>query len=105
MELDVRLGIGVLAEAVDPDGTQPEPGCRCDVVVEARGYVHVRGPRSSGLALEGLPMLVRRLVRADLRRDDRELERHADARERCIDVVAIGVGENRELPAASARVF
>ena len=45
------------------------------------------------------------LVGTDLRRDDRELERDADPLQRRLDEVAIGVGEDGELPAASARIL
>src|SRR5436309_15973137 len=48
-------------------------------------------------------MTERRLVRADLGSHDRELERNADPLLRGLDEVAVGVGEDRELPAAGAR--
>ena len=49
---------------------------------------------------ELLPVPVRRLVRADLLRDDDLVERHADLHLRRGDVVVVGVREDRELPAA-----
>src|SRR5206468_4275557 len=57
------------------------------------------------LLVEHLPMAVRRLVRADLGGDDHMVERHADPLERRVDVVAVGVREDRELPASRARVL
>src|SRR5439155_439275 len=62
------------------------------------GHADARAPP------EELPVPMRRLVRPDLGRDDRELERHADARHRRLDEVSVRVGEDRELPAAAARV-
>ncbi len=76
-----------------------------DVVEEARGDVHVPGTVGVRSLEEDLPVPVRGLVRADLGGDDRELERHADLRQGRIDEVSIGVGEDRELPAAGAGVL
>src|SRR5438067_3316982 len=47
-------------------------------------------------------MAERRLVRGDLGSHDRELERNADLLLRGVDEVAVGVGEDRELPAVGA---
>jgi hypothetical protein len=65
--------------------------------MDVRGRRHALG--------ECLPVAMPRLVRADLRCDDRGVERHADEPERRVEVVAVGVRENGELPAASARIL
>ena len=74
-------------------------------MVVALRDVHVRVTRSARLLEELQPVPVARLVRVDLRRDDRKLEGNADPRDRRLDEVAIGVREERELPAARACLF
>src|SRR5439155_16428573 len=96
---------GPLAEAVDPDRAEPELRRGRDVVVEARADVDMASFRRAGLRVELLPVTVRRLVGADLTRHDLELERDADRQLRGLGEVAVGVGENRELPAARSRLL
>ena len=102
MELEVRLRFGLLAEPVDPDGAKPQGCGRRDVVEEARAYVDM--PLAVGPALreELVPVAARRLVRADLGRDDRELELDPDPSERRLEEVAVGVGEDGEPPTAGS---
>src|SRR5579864_5753615 len=105
VQLYVWPRIGVLAEPVDPDGAQPKLSGRRDVVEETRGYVHVPGAVGTGSREELLPVSVSRLVGADLRGDDRELEGNTDPTHRRVDVIAVGVGENGELPPAPASLL
>ena len=86
-------------EPVDPDRAEPELGRRRDVVKEALRDVDVALPGAPVCSRNDLPVTVRGLVRADLPRDDRELERDADRRHRRVDQIAVGVGEDREPPA------
>src|SRR5437763_7370093 len=44
------------------------------------------------------------LVGADLRRDDRNLERDAELGHGRVDEIAVGVGQDRQLPATAARL-
>ena len=102
-QLDVRPRPRLFAEPVDPDRAEAELACRRDVVEETRADVHVPsriGPRAR---VELLPVLVAGLVRADLGRDDRELEGDTDGLHRRVDELAVGVREDRELPAARTR--
>src|SRR5205085_5557468 len=92
-QLDVRPRPCLLAEPVHPDRGQPELTRGRDVVEEARSDVHVTSAIGAGSRVELLPVPVRRLVRADLRRDDGELEWNADALHRRVDEVTVGVGE------------
>src|SRR5881227_4390761 len=90
-----------LGEPIDPHGRDAERRSRNDVVEVRRGDMHVR--QATDTFLECTPVAERRLVRADLPRDDRELERNADARHRRLDEVAVGVRQDRELPASRSR--
>ena len=103
VQLARRLRARGLAEPVDPDRRQAELVRRSDVVEEAGGDVDVRW--TADPLLERAPVAERGLVRADLRRDDRLLERDADPFHRRVDVVAVGVREDRELPAALTRLL
>src|ERR1700730_6129544 len=67
--------------------------------------VNVSVTRGARLLEESQPMAMAGLVRADLGRDDRKLERDADSAHRRFDEVAVAVGKDRELPAARARIF
>src|SRR6266545_1688708 len=58
--------------------------------------------RHPHLVEEARPVAMGRLVGADLRSNDRELERDADPRHRRLDEIAVGVREDGELPAARA---
>jgi hypothetical protein len=79
---------------------KPESRRRRDVVEEARADVDV--PRSGRRRCERRtrPSAARGLVRADLGRDDGELELRSDPRDRRIQEVAIRVREARQPPAA-----
>ena len=92
-----------LAQPVDPDAGDAELACRLDVVEQALGDVDVVRAVGPGLLAEHLPVALGRLVRADLGGDDHSLKGDADGDHRGVDQVAIGVGEDRELPAAVAR--
>src|SRR5436305_14059708 len=98
-----RLRAWLLAEAIDPDRAEAELVGGTDVVEEARRDVDVG--QAAGLALERLPGAERRLVGADLRRDDRDLERDAELGHGGTAVVAVGVGQDRHLPAGAASRF
>src|SRR5712691_11291333 len=76
-QLAGRCRAGALAETVDPDRAQAELVHGSDVVEEARRDVDVAFPRRRGAREELLPVAVSGFVRADLRGDDLELERHA----------------------------
>src|SRR5512133_1531478 len=65
--------------------------------------MHVPFGWCCGLLEEARPVQVPRLVGADLGRDDRELEWDADLLHRGFDEVAVGVGQDRELPTARTR--
>ena len=95
-----RTWIVGLTKSVDPDRRDAELVRRLDVVEEALRDVHVSTSIGPGRLVEDLPMLVSRLVRADLARDDRELEGDAERLDRCVDEVAIRVREDPELPSA-----
>src|SRR3954468_11072482 len=103
-ELAGRGRLVLLAVAIDPDRLQPELVRRNDVVVVALGDVHVSVTGSARLFEELQPVPVPRFVRVDLRRDDRKLEGNADSPDRRLDEVAVGVREERKLPAARARL-
>jgi len=105
VKLDVRLGPGLLAETVDPDRAQTELDRRRDVVEEAGPDVNVSLPCGAGAFEERVPVRTGRLVRADLGGDDREVEGHSDPGHRRLDEVTVRVGENRQLPAAAARIL
>src|SRR6266852_5939204 len=77
VELACRRRLMPFAVAVDPDRAQSELASRSDVVEVTLGDMHVRFTRRGGLLEEPGPMRVAGLVGADLRRDDRELERDA----------------------------
>src|SRR5213076_2389305 len=98
-----RLRAWRLTETIDPDRAEAELAGRANVVEEARRDVDIG--QAAGLALERLPVAERRLVGADLRRDDRDLERDAELGHRRVDEVAVCVGEDRQLPAAAACLF
>src|SRR5436309_3377087 len=83
---------GFLAQAVDPDRGHLELARGHDVVVEARGDVHIR--ESTVLPFERAPVAVRRLVRADLGGDDRAVEGNADRPHGSVDQVAVRVGQD-----------
>src|SRR5918999_5455070 len=97
-ELSRRRRLSLLPEAVDPDRADAELACGSDVVEVALGHVDVARPIRVRPLVEGSPVAVRRLVRADLRGDDRAVERDADPAQRGFDQVAIGVREGDELP-------
>src|SRR6478735_5114959 len=105
MQLARRRGLRGLAESVDPDRRQSERIRRHDIVEVALRDMYVMIGRGTRLGEEAIPVCARRFVRADLRGDDGELERHADLLHRAFDEVTIGVGEDRELPAARAYVL
>src|SRR5207244_746844 len=98
-QLARRRWAGSLAEPVDPDGAEAELRRRRDVVEEARADVDVATLRRARPGEELLPVPRRRLVRADLARHDLQLERDADRPLRRLDEVAVGVRQDRELPA------
>ena len=75
-----------------------------DVVEERRADMHVTRARRVRAREELVPVLVRRLVRRDLLRDDDLVERHADVHLRRGDEVGVGVREDRELPTAGAQL-
>src|SRR5438552_8651573 len=99
VELGVRLRFGLLAEPVDPDRAKPERRRRRDVVEEARGYVDVRVGLGAASGEELVPMSARRLVGADLGRNDRELELDAESREGRVEEIAVGVRQDGQPPA------
>src|SRR5438132_12093675 len=94
-----------LSVAVDPDRAETELARRHDIVEVALRDMNVPVALRTGLLEELQPVAVARLVRADLRRDDRELERDADPRHRGVDELAVGVREAGELPASRAEGF
>src|SRR3954452_15226230 len=104
-ELSRRLDGRALAEPVDPDAAQTQLVRRRDVVEEGCADVHVALPRRLRAEEELVPVLVRRLVGADLLRDDDLVERHADLHLRGRDEIVVGVREDRELPAAPAQLL
>src|SRR5882724_1351264 len=104
-ELARRRRLVPFAVAVDPDRAQPELVRRCDVVEVTLGDMHMPFTRRAGLLEEARPVPVLGLVRPDLGCDDCELERDADALHGRLDEVAVGVGENCELPAAGTRIL
>src|SRR4051812_17049145 len=101
-----RCGRLVLfAVAIDPDRLQSELVRRNDVVIVALGDVHVSVTRSARFFEELQPVAGGRVVRIDLRRNDRKLEGKADSPDRRLDEVAGGVREGREVPAAGGGLF
>src|ERR671910_2473250 len=96
-ELSRRRRLSLLPETVDPDRADAELACGSDVVEVALGHVDVARPIGVRPLVEGSPVAVRRLVRADLRGDDRAVEQDADPAQRGFDQVAIGVREGDEL--------
>src|SRR6266487_3951646 len=105
VQLARRLRLRVLAEPVDPHRRDAERGRRCDVVEEARRDVDVAVAIGVASPEEDLPVPGRRLVRADLAGDDGQLELDADLPDRRLDEVPVGVGEDREPPAAVAHLL
>src|SRR5438132_14002807 len=105
MELDVGLWLGRLAKTVDPDRVEPARGGRREVVEQARPDVHVSLAVGTAPGEELVPVPGRRLVRADLGGDDREVDRYGNPCERGVEQVAVGVREDGELPAARTRVL
>src|SRR5439155_18145945 len=93
------------AIAVDPDRAQSKLGRRSDVVEVTLGDVHMPVARRAGLLEEARPVRVLWFERAELRRDDRKLERDSDPYLRRLDEVPVCVGEDRELPASAARIL
>ena len=83
---------------------QPELTRRRDVVEEARRDVDVTVAVRGRRLEEALPVPVRGLVGADVLGHDREVDRDAELLLRRGDQVAVGVGEERELPAAVAQL-
>src|SRR3954453_7442102 len=65
-ELRRRLDRRAFAEAIDPHAAQSQFVRRCDVVKQRRADVHVSLARRLRAKEELVPVLVRRLVRADL---------------------------------------
>jgi hypothetical protein len=102
VEFNVGLGLGLFAEPVDPDRPQAERGRRRDVVEKARGDVHVTAAIGSAPCEELFPVGGRRLVRADLGGDDGQVEADSDPRQRGVEEVGVGVGEDGKPPAAGA---
>src|SRR6266508_1084252 len=70
-----RLRLG-LAETVDPDRAQSQLAGRNDVVKVAGGNVDVVVALGARVCEEALPVRVRGLVGADLRRDHAEVDGH-----------------------------
>jgi hypothetical protein len=67
--------------------------------------VHVAAALGSAAREELVPVARRRLVRADLGRDDGQVELDAEPVEGRVEKVAVGVRQDREPPAARARVL
>ena len=103
-----RIGGGSprLAEAVDPDRSADR--------ARSRGRCRGSGSRATWTwrsrsacvrAKNSDQWRCARLVGADLGGDDRLVERHPDPRLRRADEIAVGVREDRELPAACLRLL
>ena len=73
---------------------------RSDIVEEARRHVDVVRTLGGRQLEETLPVPVRRLVGADVLGRDDQVERYAERLFGLDDQCAIGVGEDREIPAA-----
>ena len=97
-ELGRSREVARLAEAVDPDGRNVELPRRRDVVEEAGCDVDVAPGRRIKPVGEDLPVAVRRLVRADLARDDRPVEGNTDGLHGGGEEVLIRVRERHESP-------
>ena len=93
------FGLGLLAEAVDPDVLEAELAGRRDVVEQARGHVHVGFAVGRRRVEESLPVTVGRLVGLHVLGDDGHVDRNAELLLGRGDQVAVGVREECELPA------
>ena len=92
------LRICTFAKPIDPDRADPELVRWHDVVEVTLGDVHVPMTICPCCVIEGPPMPVGRLVRANLGRHDRAAERHPDRHDRSVDEIAIAVREHDQLP-------